>query len=94
MDPVRVRLEFVRIENDFRILLPEPIDIAGRFLARRIDWIALKNRPHGQAVVIGGSDMYWRISTVRQGDFERSNGSIVPGFGYLLGSAQARTGNK
>src|SRR5437016_10396759 len=40
-DPIRLGLQLGSIEDDFRLLLLEPLHISRRFLARRMNGIAL-----------------------------------------------------
>src|SRR5438876_9621891 len=82
-NPIRLCLQLCSIEDDFRLLLLEPLHIARRFFAWSIDGIALINLPDGHPVVVVGTDMHGRITRVGQRHFEFSDGLIVPGFWNL-----------
>src|SRR5436190_9544118 len=82
-NPIRLSLQLGSIEDDFRLLLLEPLHISRRFFARRIDGIALINLPDGHSVVVIRTDMHGRITRVGQRHFEFSDGLIVPGFWNL-----------
>src|SRR5205814_1957186 len=78
-NPVRLSLQLGHIEDNLRLLLLEPVQIAWRFLARRVDRITLIDGSHGNAVVVLGADMYGRIARVGQWHFEGSDRLTLPG---------------
>src|SRR6266550_1524363 len=82
-NPIRLSLQPGSIEDDFRLLLLEPLHIARRFFAWSIDGIALINLPDGHSVVVVGTDMHGRVTRVGQRHFEFSDGLIVPGLWNL-----------
>src|SRR4029453_18672499 len=61
VNPVSFRLEPSRIKdglrNNLRLLLLEPIEIAWRLFAGRVDRIAFVDGPHRHAVIVVGGDV-------------------------------------
>src|SRR5256712_1700821 len=82
-NPIRLCLQLGSIEDDFRLLLLEPLHIARRFFAWSIDGIALINLPDRHSVVVVRTDMHGRITRVGQRHFEFSDGLIAPGLWNL-----------
>src|SRR5437667_7318661 len=82
-NPIRLCLQLGSIEDDFRLLLLEPLHIARRFFAWSIDRIALIDLPDRHSVVVVRTDMHGRITRVGQRHFEFSNCLIVPSFWNL-----------
>src|SRR5712691_11818259 len=82
-NPIRLCLQLSSIEDDFRLLLLEPLHIARRFFAWSIDGIARINLPDRHSVVVVRTDMHRRITRVRQRHFEFSDGLIVPALWHL-----------
>jgi hypothetical protein len=71
------------VPDNHRLLLLQPIDIPARFVAGRIERIALVNRPHGNSIVVFGGNMLWRTRGISQRNFERRDFCIDPGFGIV-----------
>src|SRR5436305_167362 len=82
-NPIRLSLQLGSIEDDFRLLLLEPLHIARRFFARRINGIALITLPDGHSVVVVRTDMHGRITRVSQRHFEFSDCIIILGLWNL-----------
>src|SRR5437899_6121543 len=62
VNPIRLCLQLGSIEDDFRLLLLEPLHISPRFFAWSIDGLALINWPDGHPVIVVGTHMH-RLTT-------------------------------
>ncbi|MGH6631294.1 MAG: hypothetical protein ACREB3_16320 [Burkholderiales bacterium] len=63
--------------QDFRLLLAEPVEIARRLVAGRVNQIAPVDRPPRNSIVVIPGNLFRRMGAVRQGNVKTTQ--VVPG---------------